>query len=94
MSNRNIAVFGNGVSGLLAQQLASAKATRDLGFEQGVKAERERLASLIEAAKVLRDCEARDSMSDYMQQFDYGIVSSIHELIEALGKYEESINDK
>lgn len=88
MSKHNIAIFGNDKSGLLAQQLDSARATRDLGFEQGVKAERERLAGLIEAAKVLRDCEARDSMSDYMQQFDYGIVSSIHELIEALNDYE------
>jgi hypothetical protein len=93
MNNRNIAIFGNGMSGLLAQQLDSARATRDLGFEQGVKAERERLAGLIEAAKGLRDCEARDSMSDYMQQFDSGIVNSIHELIEALGEYEESINE-
>lgn len=51
------------------------------------------LKALIEAAKSVRDCEARDSMSDYMQQFDSGIVSSIHELIEALNDYEATINE-
>lgn len=40
---------------LLELQMAAVTATRDLGFKQGVDAERERLAGLIKAAKAVRN---------------------------------------
>lgn len=97
MSNHRIAVFGSGVSGLLAQQLDSVKVTRKLGFEQGVKAERERLADLIEAAK-----SVRDSLQEYSQDkhasgeiFYCEMMSESVDLLSyAVKEYEESINDK
>lgn len=95
MSNHRIAVFGSGVSGLLVQQLDSVKATRELGFEQGVKAERERLADLIEAAKAVRD-----SLQEYDQDehasgeiFYCEMMSeSVDLLSEAVKEYEGSID--
>ena len=97
MSNHRIAVFGSGMSGLLAQQLDSVKATRELGFEQGVKAERERLVDLIEAAK-----SVRDSLQEYDQDkhasgevFYCEMMSeSVDLLAEAINNYEATINDK
>ena len=96
MSNHRIAVFGSGMSGLLAQQLDSVKATRELGFEQGVKAERERLADLIEAAK-----SVRDSLQEYDQDehasgevFYCEMMSeSVDLLSDAVKEYEESIDE-
>ena len=97
MSNHRIAVFGSGMSGLLAQQLDSVKATRELGFEQGVKAERERLVGLIEAAKAVRN-----SLIEYDQDehasgeiFYCEMMSESVDLLSyAVKEYEESINDK
>ena len=91
MSDIEVAIIGSGISGLLAQQLYSAKATRDLGFEQGVKAERERLTGLIEAAK-----SVRNSLKEYDED-EYGsgeifycemMSESVDLLSEAVDNYE------
>ncbi len=50
------------MSDLLKLQMVAMEATRNLGFEQGVQAERARLQPLIDAAK-----DVRDSLLEYDQ---------------------------
>lgn len=53
------------------------------------------LSTLIDAAKDIRDSYESCGISDYMQQYDYEILSGIHDLIEALNEFESmSENDE
>lgn len=51
------------------------------------------LSTLIDAAKDVRDSYESCGISDSMQQYDYEILSGIHDLIEALNEFESVIED-
>lgn len=51
------------------------------------------LSTLIDAAKGIRDSYEYCGVSDYMQQYDYEILSGIHDLIEALNEFESVVED-
>lgn len=81
---------------LLELQMAAVTATRDLGFKQGVDAERERLAGLIKAAKAVRN-----SLIEYDED-EYGsgeifycetMSESVDLLSEAVKEYETASKD-
>ena len=51
------------------------------------------VSTLIDVAKNIRDSYDSCGISDYMQQYDYEILSGIHDLIEALNEFESVIED-
>lgn len=51
------------------------------------------LSTLIDVAKDIRDSYESCGISDYMQQYDYEILSGIHDLIESLNEFESVIED-